>query len=84
MTVPKYLRDVAHLEQRRAVAVVRRSRSSPCPLRALADVVVDEHGDQQDHAEEEVEPVGVPAGERCPMDAMPKISAPSAAPIAEP
>ena len=31
------------------------------PLRALADVVVDQDRDEQDHAEEQEAPVGVPA-----------------------
>ena len=64
--VAEVLRDVADLEQRRAVGAVARWRSSPRSLRALADVVVDEDRDQQDHAEEQEAPVGVPARELDP------------------
>ena len=53
-TLPKYFDDA---RGPRAAAVIAG------PLRALADVVVDQHRDQQDHAEEQEAPVGVPARE---------------------
>ena len=68
ITLPKYFEMLAHLEQRRVggfwpllLAVLIAG-----PLRAPADVGVHQHRGEQDHAEEQEAPVGVPARELDP------------------